>query len=165
MQAAGRPAAACAATWLRVPRIHHRAGLLRTWTWPSIVFAAACVVAVSAGGGKPEGDLDETVPDDVIGGSSPPSGGAINVASAHKSPGECGMLPFFSLASLVVNPFPFCDFYFRNGAIFRSELVGYYEPAGWPAACTAGPKSLRLALAPSIAPYVDGRQLHYVCSD
>ncbi|KAL1417068.1 hypothetical protein MTO96_027261 [Rhipicephalus appendiculatus] len=80
---------------------------------------------------------------------------------AHKSPGECGCCPSL-LGSLVVNPFPFSDFYFRNGAIFRSEPVGYYEPAGWSAACPAGPKSLRLVLAPSIALYVDGRQLHYV---
>lgn len=50
MQAAGRPAAACAATWLRVPRIHRTGGLLRTWTWPRIVVVVATVcVAVNAG--------------------------------------------------------------------------------------------------------------------
>ncbi|KAL3190599.1 hypothetical protein MRX96_019442 [Rhipicephalus microplus] len=64
----------------------------------------------SSGGGKPEGDLDETVPDDVIGGSSPLLEERSTWLPAHKSPGECGMLPFFSLASLVVNPFPSSDF-------------------------------------------------------
>ncbi|KAH8038774.1 hypothetical protein HPB51_003099 [Rhipicephalus microplus] len=61
-------------------------------------------------GGKPEGDLDETVPDDVIGGSSPLLEERSTWLPAHKSPGECGMLPFFSLASLVVKPFPSSDF-------------------------------------------------------
>ncbi|XP_054933235.2 uncharacterized protein [Dermacentor andersoni] len=87
MQAAGRPAASCAATWLRVPRIHHTGGLLRTWTWPRIVVVVvtACV-AVNAGEARPEEGLDGRAPDDVVGGSSSLLEERSTWLPAHKSP-------------------------------------------------------------------------------
>ncbi|XP_077556111.1 basigin-like [Haemaphysalis longicornis] len=90
MQAAGRPAvattAACRlATWLLVPRT----GLLRTWTWPSIVIAVC--VAVSAGAAKPEGVVHGIAPSGVVaGGSSPLLEDRSTWLPAHKSPAAGG---------------------------------------------------------------------------
>ncbi|XP_077514575.1 basigin-like isoform X1 [Amblyomma americanum] len=60
-------AAGCAATWLHVPRTP--TGLLRTWTWPSIVIAV-CVAVSSAGAGAPKPGGRAAAPGDVAGDSS-----------------------------------------------------------------------------------------------